>query len=1141
MKKLKRIIFINWYLFEAAEWEIKGHVALLGKNGSGKSSFLDAIQYVLVGGNKSQWSPNAKVSGKRGSRTVQSYILGMIKDDEALASTDGKTEYEPREDALSRITLVFEDTKTGVPVSIGVGMSARRGAADEETEGWFILEGTELTLLDFLADDRSPRPYDELKVMFNRRSPEGPRHFFGKESKKYTEQMLTTLGTDRKPPAFNKYSRALNQSIRLGELDSPIQFIRESILDYQPLDLDKVRQSRKSYQNKLEAVERAKEQLAALEACKALFDKDIGAGIRRDCYAWAVTEFWCLYLADKSDSNDEDVLKLLETIDIEQRRLSDIEDEAQRLNADLEPLLVLLNTDQKREKKKGLEEKRERHKDAKKQSNKHLYEVKTKLGRASQIARHDTDLDTATFEVINALAKHAQSDEQGWPHNAEALDQLIAKGSKSLENASEQTFAEQMRLGALINQNETTLKDAQSQLSDAKQGRASLSRGTQSLIRALYDEGITATPACDLVEVTDKAWQPAIEGYLKNTMEALIVPPGDAKTAVAIYRRMNRRDLDGATVVNTYKVREWNYRYDMDTLPSLLKGSDELATAYLQRQMQNIKMIDSTEQLMREKRAMTKDGMFANLGGIRKIRLPDTLMLGRDAREGNKAKLEAGINELQKTVITLKRKSEQLRTLTDDIAGYRATLKDMPNTHSLTEQRISSDREIENLTKQIDAIDLGHIAELEAQEEKLRGKISVNKKARDDAKDTISRSEQKISDIEAQQKEVADKHAHWKAKRTEAEQTEYYDTQKASEHVESIETKVEAENRGLAQADIYLRSIGIAENRADNATKQQQKHREEARAEFGRYLSKHPIDEIGIETKSSHYILNIVESQIYQINEIGLVQFEKDVKEAMAHLRKLVRQDVAVRLRSQINAMKQRFDELNAELRARPFSANQIYQFKYERVQEHRDFLNFVESVDAIEAANADSLFDEHEHLNPVIERMIDEGDDVLSDYRSFYTYDIVIKDSDSGIEERLSKKAKSASGGEHRTPFYVAMGASLASAYRISRLENGETEQGFALYLADEAFEKMDRKNTTQAAKYLESIGLQLFVAAPDDAEAKLTMVVDTVLFFIREGAKAAVDISHVKPKARDLIEQAFEPPSVSIPSGETQPVGVK
>ena len=218
--------------------------------------------------------------------------------------------------------------------------------------------------------------------------------------------------------------------------------------------------------------------------------------------------------------------------------------------------------------------------------------------------------------------------------------------------------------------------------------------------------------------------------------------------------------------------------------------------------------------------------------------------------------------------------------------------------------------------------------------------------------------------------------------------------------------------------------------------------------------------------------------------------------------------------------MKRRLSEMNRELSERPFSSNQKYEFTYRRLDEYSEFLHFIEQANVDTINNTDSLFDEYSHIDDWITNMLDaETGDILGDYRNYFHFDIAIKDEEAGITEMLSRKAGSASGGENITPFYVAMGASLASAYRLDRQPDGKVHGGVSLYLADEAFGKMDRTNTVQAAGYLESIGLQLFLAAPDDAEPRLREVVDTVMFFIREGAQAVIEIDYVKPKARELL----------------------
>ncbi|MBL4653759.1 MAG: hypothetical protein JKY53_12990, partial [Flavobacteriales bacterium] len=70
-----------------------------------------------------------------------------------------------------------------------------------------------------------------------------------------------------------------------------------------------------------------------------------------------------------------------------------------------------------------------------------------------------------------------------------------------------------------------------------------------------------------------------------------------------------------------------------------------------------------------------------------------------------------------------------------------------------------------------------------------------------------------------------------------------------------------------------------------------------------------------------------------------------------------------------------------------------------------------------------------------------------------------------------------------------------------------------------DEAFEKMDYNNFYQAAMYLKDIGLQLFLAAPDESEMKLSTVVDTVIFLSRNGNTLNSTVKYLKCEASELL----------------------
>jgi len=79
--------------------------------------------------------------------------------------------------------------------------------------------------------------------------------------------------------------------------------------------------------------------------------------------------------------------------------------------------------------------------------------------------------------------------------------------------------------------------------------------------------------------------------------------------------------------------------------------------------------------------------------------------------------------------------------------------------------------------------------------------------------------------------------------------------------------------------------------------------------------------------------------------------------------------------------------------------------------------------------------------------------------------------------------------------PDVSAKNAALAAAYR---LDVGGTS-GAALMLLDEAFDGMDYQNTVATTRFLNSLGLQLVMAAPDTDLAKLAPVADIVYELMR------------------------------------------
>ncbi|MCK4818431.1 hypothetical protein KA005_21855, partial [bacterium] len=123
------------------------------------------------------------------------------------------------------------------------------------------------------------------------------------------------------------------------------------------------------------------------------------------------------------------------------------------------------------------------------------------------------------------------------------------------------------------------------------------------------------------------------------------------------------------------------------------------------------------------------------------------------------------------------------------------------------------------------------------------------------------------------------------------------------------------------------------------------------------------------------------------------------------------------------------------------------------------------------------------------------------------------------GNPEYLSRRLGKGSGGEHQSPFYVAIGAALAAAYRIDRKEDGSYIGGMGLAVFDEAFSKLDLQNTVSALGFLDELGLQVLLAAPDEKYGQIAEHVDTIVNVYRDGAIVHIDTEYIKPETKKIL----------------------
>lgn len=306
-----------------------GHLFLLGDNGSGKTTVLDAVHYVLTAGRSMEFNAAARVIGreKSGGRSVQGIVMRYNIESGAI-NKNGGTSYAALELA----------GRGGRPVTLAIGMSTH--SMEESIERWGIIKECPLEEIPFLINEPGGvrcRTRNELRDALNGSGfyaqiggyeKELARRFYGKEStfedvcrflktgKAYREIVASTAD-------YHVLFRRLLQEPERELFENVVAQLKS--LEASRADLDNLR-------NKVAFLERLH---ALREAVSDLRVKE--AACRWQSWSLAIKGFWTAH--DQA----------AERAAAEERRRDGLQEECRRLDDSIEAiqqrLTELLNTD----------------------------------------------------------------------------------------------------------------------------------------------------------------------------------------------------------------------------------------------------------------------------------------------------------------------------------------------------------------------------------------------------------------------------------------------------------------------------------------------------------------------------------------------------------------------------------------------------------------------------------------------------------------------------------------------------------------------------------------------------------------------------------------------------------------------------
>ena len=267
MKKLAYIRVIQYFFYEANEIVVGMNCGIIGANGSGKSSLLDAVQIVMLGANESRGSKGVSFNAQadeanHASRTIRSYCLGQYGETPDMRVRDRATTY---------ITLVWHDTATLEIISTGVCIDASSERERPDILGRYIIP-VDLTLDDHLEridGEQRPRQWAGFRQMLSQRAP-GEEVLYH-DSDRFVSAMLFRLRGARGVPDRDAYRRAFRFGLRLKYDKSVDAIVRQHVLEARPTNINRFKDVLQTFQEMAALVRGVETKLEDAAVIQAIF------------------------------------------------------------------------------------------------------------------------------------------------------------------------------------------------------------------------------------------------------------------------------------------------------------------------------------------------------------------------------------------------------------------------------------------------------------------------------------------------------------------------------------------------------------------------------------------------------------------------------------------------------------------------------------------------------------------------------------------------------------------------------------------------------------------------------------------------------------------------------------------------------
>lgn len=1062
-KTATKLLLVQWSRFQNVCIRLEGSTLFTGVNGSGKSTILDAMTYVLTG--NTQFNKAAKDR----DRTVKGYVRGDTK-------SNGAMRYLRQGQIVSYVAMEFWSPSEQDNMVIGVCIESP-DEVSSPTSNWFLCRNAVIEDINFTVVEGKNLYVTPKSLLQCKGVRMKSAEFMGKE--RGTEQIVRALGLRCE---VSKYRSKLVKMMAFNPENNIDQFIAECVLEPGTVNsLTELRQQREQFEHIKKIYEDLRDGKAKLEEVEGKIQE---------------------YEAKKRNLNIREMMLCYQALLDKQKEKEDIQF---RLTA-LEQKKISLEK-QKEDVQQLFEEARKRLTIA--ENNDAFQGMQTSITNLeTQITLINTKIRQEEEQVAKLLRfQKALSGDLSWTmegleeerqkyllHMAEEGYSVEKKRKElltfldSAEKMRETLGTEKVHLEDEIGSTKQELVKIEQQLKMLESNQVIFPEEIVLAKQVIKEEfarrGIVTDVRifAELVQaVKDVSWRKAIETFLGRKRFYIIV---DGQYCHEAMRVLQEKKLYAANVVITDKLPD----------SEVIKGSaaeqltipNPYARRYANYLLNGIHLCESLEELHEyPKGGLMKDGMLAKSYSVACMNMKKTrICLGQDAVELQKKSVLEQKRILQeewnRKVQALEKANERLRSLRS--VDFEWTNYHMEAPDLLAESRGKKLHYEENIKQLRENPEF--LSVLQEQQDAKRAFDEIDQK-RTAISDRIAVTENELSRERERQKNIAGE--------IYASQREYDEIRSA--HLELERAMLEEyEKLHAKRGEIRV----ITEKTVQNLRGELDvciKALENVQLDYCR------ISEIDINKRGVAYI-PFYREEYRNIANVKIEEAHIRLVEQAQKLESAFMNDFVAEINERIGEAKREIDAINRELKQIPFGQD-TYRFKMEEKPERMLFFrickkleNYMDSPEVYMNSNRDDEEMERD-IREFMDMILNEEDEAeYTDYRKYFTYDMEIT-SHQGNEEitaDLSKKQGSASNGEKQTPYFIILAASLLQCYP-------KRNCCARLAFIDEAFSALSRERIEQMVKYLEENDFQVIYAAPPEKINSIGQFIQSTVSLVTTG----------------------------------------